>query len=206
MSFLFGKKKTFQEQLRDNKRSINRAVRELDREKRKLELEEKKLKTQIRKAAEANQMEVAKIHARDLVRTKAYVQRFTKMRAQLQAVNLRMQMIKSTEAMNGAMTKCGRVMSSINAKMDIPSMQRIMQGFMKENQMLEMKQEMMTDTMDEAFEESEEEEEAEATVNEIFTELGISFGDSLGTAPGGVAAPAQGTEDAFASRLAGLDK
>lgn len=55
MSFLFGKKKTPAEMLREHQRVINKAIREMDREKMKLEAQEKKLVNDIkREAAKGN--------------------------------------------------------------------------------------------------------------------------------------------------------
>ena len=59
-----GKKKDLKEVLRENKRMINRAVRELDREKQGLEKEEQRLTIEIKKAARENQMQSVKIMAK----------------------------------------------------------------------------------------------------------------------------------------------
>jgi len=64
MGNLFGKEKPLKEVLRENKRMINRAVRELDREKVALEREEKRLQIEIKKAAKENQMGAVKIMAK----------------------------------------------------------------------------------------------------------------------------------------------
>ena len=57
MSFLFGKKKTTAEILREHQRVINRAMREMDREKMKMEQQEKRLVNEIkREAAKGNQV------------------------------------------------------------------------------------------------------------------------------------------------------
>ena len=61
---IFGKEKPLKEVLRENKRMINRAVRELDREKAALEREEKRLQIEIKKAAKENQMGAVKIMAK----------------------------------------------------------------------------------------------------------------------------------------------
>jgi charged multivesicular body protein 2A len=53
---IFGKKKTLKEQLRENKRAINKSIRELDRERTSLQNSEKKLITDIKKAAKDGQM------------------------------------------------------------------------------------------------------------------------------------------------------
>lgn len=64
MGNIFGRDRPLKEVLRENKRMINRAVRELDREKIALEREEKRLTTEIKKAAKEQQMASVKIMAK----------------------------------------------------------------------------------------------------------------------------------------------
>ncbi|EJW78099.1 hypothetical protein WUBG_10997, partial [Wuchereria bancrofti] len=56
MDFLFGRKKTPAEMLRQNQRALNKAMRELDRERSRLEMQEKKIIADIKKMAKMNQM------------------------------------------------------------------------------------------------------------------------------------------------------
>ena len=56
MEFLFGKRKTPEEMLKQNQRALNRAMRELDRERMKLEQQEKKIIADIKKMAKQGQM------------------------------------------------------------------------------------------------------------------------------------------------------
>jgi charged multivesicular body protein 2A len=64
MGNMFGKEKPLKEVLRENKRMITRAIRELDREKVGLEKEEKRLTMEIKKAAKEGQMSAVKIMAK----------------------------------------------------------------------------------------------------------------------------------------------
>jgi charged multivesicular body protein 2A len=64
MGNILGKEKPLKEVLRENKRMINRAVREMDREKTGLEREEKRLIMEIKKAAKDGQMGAVKIMAK----------------------------------------------------------------------------------------------------------------------------------------------
>lgn len=64
MGNMLGRGKPLKEVLRENKRMISRAVRELDREKNGLEREEQRLKVEIKKAAKENQMQSVKIMAK----------------------------------------------------------------------------------------------------------------------------------------------
>lgn len=56
--------KPLKEVMRENKRMITRAIRELDREKTGLEREEKRLTMEIKKAARENQMNSVKVMAK----------------------------------------------------------------------------------------------------------------------------------------------
>lgn len=57
----------------------------------KLENQEKKLISEIKKSAKNGQMGACKIQAKDLVRTRRYIEKFYSMRTQLQAISLRIQ-------------------------------------------------------------------------------------------------------------------
>ena len=56
LEWLFGKKKTPQELLRQNQRALNKAMRELDRERQRMEQQEKKVIADIKKMAKQGQM------------------------------------------------------------------------------------------------------------------------------------------------------
>ena len=56
MEFLFGRRKTPQEMLKQNQRALNKAMRELDRERNRLEMQEKKIIADIKKTAKMGQL------------------------------------------------------------------------------------------------------------------------------------------------------
>ena len=56
LEFLFGRKKTPEEMLRQNQRALNKAMRDLDRERQKMEQQEKKVIADIKKMAKQGQM------------------------------------------------------------------------------------------------------------------------------------------------------
>lgn len=56
LEWLFGRKKTPQEMLRQNQRALNKAMRELDRERSRMEQQEKKVIADIKKMAKLGQM------------------------------------------------------------------------------------------------------------------------------------------------------
>jgi ATP-dependent 26S proteasome regulatory subunit len=63
MEWLFGKKKTPAEMLRENKRMLDKAIRELDRERIGLQNQEKKTVAEIKKMAKEGQMVGGCCHA-----------------------------------------------------------------------------------------------------------------------------------------------
>jgi charged multivesicular body protein 2A len=186
MSFIeavFGKKKTPKELMREYKRSIDRTIRELDREKHSMEQQEKKLIADMKRMAKQNQMDAVKIMAKDLVRTRRYQTKFINMKAQLQAVGLRLQTLQSTQAMTDAMRGITRVMKVMNNQMKLPQMQKIMQEFAKQNDTMDMKEEMMSDMIDDAMAGEDDETEEEGLVNQVLDEIGLNMGDKIGATP-----------------------
>jgi seryl-tRNA synthetase len=86
-------------------RSLDKAIRELDRERTALQAQEKKLIAEIKSSAKQNQMGAVRVMAKDLIRTRHSVTKFYSLKSQLQGVSLRMQTLKSTQAMADAMRR-----------------------------------------------------------------------------------------------------
>ena len=149
MEWLFGRKMTPDEMLRKNQRALNKAMRELDRERAKMEQQEKKIIADIKKMAKQGQMDAVKIMAKDLVRTRRYVKKFMLMRANIQAVSLKIQTLKSQNAMAQAMKGVTKAMGNMNKQMKLPEIQKIMMEFEKQSEIMDMKEEMMSDTIGE---------------------------------------------------------
>lgn len=207
MSFLFGKRKTPAELLRENKRMLDKAIRELDRERMGLQNQEKKLVQEIKKTAKQGQMEAVKVMAKSLVRNRHAVTKLFQLKSQLQAVSLRIQTLKSTQAMSDAMRGATKAMSMMNKKMNLPALMKIMREFEKQNERMEMTSEMMGDAIDDAFEGEGEEEETDDLVNQVLDEIGISTDAELVSAPGQVAASSQATPEPVANEpiMEGID-
>ncbi len=185
----FGHRLTPQEKLRKHQRALERTQRELDRERQKLEQQEKKLISEIKKSAKNGQMSACKIQAKDLVRTRNYIQKFYQMKTQLQAISLRIQSVRSNEQMVQSMKGATGLLSSMNKSMNLPSLQRIAMEFEKENDIMDKRQEMMDDAIDDAMgDELDEEEESEEIVNQVLDEIGIDLNHMLDETPSGVKA------------------
>ncbi|KAJ6711688.1 CHARGED MULTIVESICULAR BODY PROTEIN, partial [Salix purpurea] len=98
MSFLFGKRKTPAELLRENKRMMDKSIREIERERQALQAQEKKLIVEIKKNAKQGQMGAVRVMAKDLIRTRHQIEKFYKLKSQLQGVALRIQLVNAPSA------------------------------------------------------------------------------------------------------------
>jgi hypothetical protein len=93
---VFGEQKTMKEQIREQKRMVERSVRGLERDRASLERDEKKLILDIKKQAKAGQMKSVKIMAKDLVRIRKHQEKFVNLTAQLRAISLQMTVSTNT--------------------------------------------------------------------------------------------------------------
>merc|ERR1712098_537882 len=153
-------------------RALEKTQRELDRERTKLENQEKKLVADIKKSAKNGQIGACKIQAKDLVRTRRYIQKFYQMRTQLQAISLRIQTVRSNEQMMQSMKGATSLLGSMNRQMNLPALQRIAMEFEKENDIMDQRQDMMDDAIDDVTGLEADEEEGEEVVNKVLDEIG----------------------------------
>lgn len=179
MEWLFGRRMTPEEMLRKNQRVLNKAMRDLDREKAHMGVQEKKLIQEIKKMAKDGQMDSVRILAKDLVRTRRYQKKFTLMKANIQGVSLKIQTLRSQNAMAGAMRGVTRAMQNMNRQMNLPQIQRILQEFEKQSDVMDMKEEIMNDAIDEAMGDEGDEEESDQIVSQVLDELGLQLNDQL---------------------------
>jgi charged multivesicular body protein 2A len=156
MSWLFSPRKTPADLLRENKRTLDKAIRELDRERTSLQQQEKKLVGEIKQMAKQNQMAAVRVMAKDLIRTRHSVTKFYSLKSQLQGVSLRMQTLKSTQSMADAMRHAQparappclahplsrrgvtRAMAGMNKQLNLPALQNIMREFERQNERMDM--------------------------------------------------------------------
>lgn len=183
MDWLFGKRISPEEMMRKNQRALNKAMRDLDRERMKMEQQEKKIIADIKKMAKEGQMDAVKIMAKDLVRTRRYTKKFMLMKANIQAVSLKIQTLKSQNTMAQAMQGVTKAMQSMNRQMNLPQIQKILHEFEKQSEIMDMKEEMINDAMDDAMEDEGDEEETDAVVSQVLDELGLQLNDQLSDLP-----------------------
>ena len=85
-----------------------------------------------------------------------------------------------------------KAMMSMNKQMKLPEIQKIMQEFEKQSEIMDMKEEMMSDVIDDALGDEDDEEETDNIVTQVLDELGLQMTDQITGLPiagGSVAAP-----------------
>merc|ERR1719384_51016 len=135
--------------------------------------------------AREQQMGAVKIMAKDLVRTRAHITKFIEMRSHLQSCGLKLQTVKSHQAMADAMKNTTKAMVKMNKAVDAPAINKMMAEFEKENMKSEMIQEIMGEMMDDAMEQEGDSEEQDKIVSQVLDEIGVSFGEEIPDAPMG---------------------
>ena len=120
--------------------------------------------------------------AKDLVRTRSYITKFIEMRSQLQGCALKLQTVKSHQAMAEAMQSTALAMRKMNKAVNVPSITKMMAEFEKENAKSEMMQEIMGDAIDDVMDENDEEEE-ERIVGQVLDEIGVAMNEEIPNAP-----------------------
>jgi charged multivesicular body protein 2A len=79
--------------------------------------------------AKQGQVDAVQIMAKDLVHTQRYVHKFVLMQANIQAVSLKIQTLKSNNSMSQAMKGVTKAMGTMNRQLKLPQIQKIMMEF-----------------------------------------------------------------------------
>lgn len=149
-----------------------------------MEVQEKKLISDIKKSAKNGQVSAAKVQAKDLVRTKNYIQKFDNMKTQLQAISLRIQAVRSSDQMTRSMREATVLLAGMNRSMNLPQLQRISMEFEKQNDLMDQRQEFMDESIDNVMgDELDEDEEADEIVNKVLDEIGVDLNAQLQSTP-----------------------
>ena len=117
--------KPVKEQIRDQKRSVDRSKRNLEREKRKLENEKKKMLREIKKMAQKGQTTGAKMLAKDIVRSTNQIKKLEQFVGQLQAVSMRISSCSTLNELGDAMNNAAKAMTLVSNKLDTQNLKQM---------------------------------------------------------------------------------
>lgn len=183
-AWVFGREKTPKELVRENRRMVEHAVRDVDRERQRMQEQERRVVAELRamvKSGASGTEAGVRFMAQDLVRTRAAVVKFQRLRMHLQSVALRMQTVQGVQAMGQAMAGVTRALAAMNGQLNAPRLQRVLRDFERNTGRAEEAAEFMGDAIDESFACDEETEEADELVAQVLDEIGCSVNDQFAT-------------------------
>lgn len=175
------KAKTPAEIIRDNKRMLDRSIRELDRERMGVENNIKKTTAEIKKMAKAGQNDLVRIMAKDIVRMKGQVTNLLTVKYQMNSASTQMANMKSQQALAKGMANLTRSMKVMNKQCNLQSIQKMMMEYERQSELLGSKQEIMDDVMDDVLATEDEEMKTEELIDQVLDEIGVSIISEAGS-------------------------
>ncbi|XP_065057082.1 charged multivesicular body protein 2b-like [Rhopilema esculentum] len=180
---MFSKKPNPKEQVKQQKRQLNKVQREMTRDRGALERQEKQLENEIKKAAKAGNKQLATTLAKQLVQLRKTKTRNLAASGKITAVGHQATAMHATHKMAGSMQTATKAMGAMNKHISPEELARTLQEFEKESAKMDMSEEMINDTLESVFDESGDEEEQDAVVSQVLDEIGIEISGKLAGAP-----------------------
>lgn len=205
MSVIFGGGKTTPENpMRTLQSQVRQSVRASDREIMRIDREEKALLGQLKKCGNAQQIEAARLKAKELVRLRAHRMRLTGLKAGMSGLSQQLSEVGSSHRIQATLAQTTSMLQKLNGQLSLVATQRLMREFERQTSMMTDKQAMVDDALESAFETDNEQAETESAVSQVLEEAGLDVACRMHSVrPTG--APAQDISDsALESRLNSL--
>ena len=183
LSYFYPPKST-REIVRENRRSIDRAKREILRAASDLQVEEKKtlnvLKKRAKEGAEASELHLM---AREIAHKRSLAIQMKSSITRLDAVYSQLLRMQAEESIARAMMGVTQAVSSINRQLNLPQLNRALHEFEKQNMLMEQTSENMQEAIDNVMAAPESGEAPEEMVNQILSEISLDVQNDLISAP-----------------------
>jgi charged multivesicular body protein 2A len=183
MAFLFGGgKPAGKDSLRDYQRKIAGSARGMEREIKRQDAQELRLQRELGKCAHEGKIEQATTKAKEMVRLRAHRGRLYTMKEHMTGLAQQLQTVESSAKMQETIAVTARMLQSLNARFDAPSVARMLAEFEKQNVLIANKQEIVEDTLDNAFEVDGEADATSDAVLDVLQEAGLDLRGKLSNA------------------------
>lgn len=180
----FQTKPDVKEEVKNTKRSVDRAQREIGRDANELEREEKLRLIKLKDAAKRQNQAEMKILAKQIVQIRKQREKISSMGARMGTIKTQAVVMGAQHAMGQTMAQTTKTMRAINKSMNAEKVHESMIQFQTQANQMGVTEEMMEDMMD-SFEENGTEEEADAMTAQVLEELGVQATAGLQSAPSG---------------------
>ncbi|BHF72730.1 Charged multivesicular body protein 3 [Sparganum proliferum] len=169
---LFGEKKDPREKVRELQRKLRREEMKLDREINAIQQKSKQYEADVKRYAKTNNMEAAKVLARQIAASRKSVNRLYSAKAELKTVCMSLDHQVAVIRMSGAMKSSTDVMKSMSNLVRLPELNATMRDLSKEMMRMGIMEEMIDEGMDSALGHSEDMDEvAQEEVDKILFEV-----------------------------------
>lgn len=161
------------EQIRHEQRVLDVSITNLNRHRIRSRLDEKRLKQEIRMAISKNDMDTAKILARDVNQVRHFAQRYATGESQLRQLSNQLHSIATADQLTSTMKEASKIMASFKT----PKIQKTAMEFQKQTTQFDLKQEMIDEALDMSARKADEDEEEqeEEIVNRIVDEIRLEM-------------------------------
>lgn len=174
MSFLFGGgRSTTESPLKTLQNQVRSSVRASEREILRLDRDEKVLLTQLKKCGSTQQIETARLKAKELVRLRAHRMRLTGLKAGLSGLSQQLGEVGTSHKIQEALGKTTEMLQRLNGQLSLVSTQRLMKEFDRQTNEMSAKQEIVNDALESTFEGDNEVAETESAVLQVLEEAGL---------------------------------
>jgi division protein CdvB (Snf7/Vps24/ESCRT-III family) len=175
MSFLFGGARPVGDNnpLRSLQTQVRSGVRTSDREISRLDRDEKVLLAQLKKCGTSQQIETARIKAKELVRLRAHRLRLNGLKTGLSGLSQQLGEVGASHKIQEALGKTTAMLQKLNGQLSLGGTQKMMKEFDRQTTEMATKQELVNDAMESAFEGDNEEVETESAVLQVLEEAGL---------------------------------
>jgi len=197
MAFIFGGALKSKDSIRDYTREINKHIRGLQREQFQHTNKEKSIQKEIRKYAEKNDLTMAKLKVKELIRTRAFAKRVTVVQHGLSCLSQELTMMSSTQQSQGIIEKTNKILQALNNKLDLNATYKMMMSFENNNTIFQEKQDMISESLDQLFETDDNEVDQEMKM--VCEEMGLRLAEAFPSTY--VPVKTMYNDDDFAERL-----
>ena len=178
LSFLFAPVQTPKELIKQAQKDIRQGIHAMEREIERMEERESDCKEKMREHAKSGNTARLRNAAKDLVRLRSALCKMDSCKMELETLSSNLQTINSTTIMTDVMRTAARAIMRVNSVQSLPAMQAIMRSYLKEQDILAMKQEVMNSTLEEG-ENADGEGEEDELVNQVLDEMAVTLFDSI---------------------------
>lgn len=152
---------------------VRSSVRASDREISRLDRDEKVLLAQLKKCGTSQQIETARIKAKELVRLRAHRLRLTGLKAGLSGLSQQLGEVGASHKIQETLGKTTAMLQKLNGQLSLGGAQRMMKEFERQTSEMSTKQEFLDDALDSAFEGDNEEAETDTAILQVLEEAGL---------------------------------